>query len=205
MNPKIWTPRYIVDRIRLFFYEKRHENVPWITRDATAILDKRLLPTNVGLEFGSGRSTAWYAHRLKHLTSVEDHKGWYDTVKKQFDGEGLGNVDYYFRSAAGEAKDSDYCKVMDDFNNSSLDFIVVDGKHRDILAVAAVNKLRKGGILLLDDSQRYLDHPTSAPYSVYKTKDGMAEKWKEFQSLVNCWEMIWTSNGVSDTTLFIKN
>ncbi|RMB57952.1 class I SAM-dependent methyltransferase [Dokdonia sinensis] len=204
MNPKIWTPRYIVNRMRNFFFEKRHKDLPWITPEAIAILDEMLTKEDVGVEFGSGKSTAWYAKRMKHLTSVEDHEGWYNAVKKQFETLGLNNVDYLFKSAQGQPEQSDYCKVMNDFEKNSLDFIVVDGKHRDILALEAIDKLKVGGVLLLDDSQRYLAHTTVAPYAVGDTASNMTDNWKNFQNRIKAWRMIWTSNGVSDTAIFIK-
>ena len=204
MNPKIWTPRYIVNRTRNFFFEKGNKNLPWITPDAIAILDELLTKEDVGVEFGSGRSTAWYAERVKHLTSVEDHKGWYDVVKQQFESLGLNNVDYLFKSAEGDPECTDYCKVMDDFKKNSLDFIVVDGKHRDVLALEAIDKIKVGGVLLLDDSQRYLAHATNAPYTVGLDDSKMTANWKKFQEQIAGWRMIWTSNGVSDTAILIK-
>jgi hypothetical protein len=46
-----------------------HPDVPWLTRQAVEILEDWLKPGYVGLEWGSGRSTLWFARRVSHLTS----------------------------------------------------------------------------------------------------------------------------------------
>jgi len=71
------TPRYIWNRLALIVYEQNNPNLPWITRDMINILETWLRPTDIGLEFGSGRSTSWFASRVSHLTSVEDNSEWY--------------------------------------------------------------------------------------------------------------------------------
>lgn len=77
-----WTPRYIWNRLALMADERRHPDAPWLTRTMVEILETWLRPGDVGLEFGSGRSTIWFARRVGHLTSVEHHPGWYAKVKQ---------------------------------------------------------------------------------------------------------------------------
>ena len=78
------TPRYIWNRTALIVYERANPGQPWLTPDMIKILDSWLCPADVGLEFGSGRSTSWFAARVKHLTSVEHNPEWYslDSVVK---------------------------------------------------------------------------------------------------------------------------
>lgn len=205
MNPFIWTPRYLWNRTRLFFYEKNHKNEPWIPAPAVRALEGMLDDKMSGLEFGSGRSTVWYANRLNHLVSIEDHKEWYNEVQKQLEAGGVSNVDYVFKSSqTNENSRSDYCTYIDSFDNESLDFIVVDGKHRDTLANKATQKLVAGGILLLDDSERYLAYASRAPYAIGPELSKMAPSWKLFYEQVGSWEAQTYTNGISDTTIFIK-
>ena len=75
-----WTPRYIWNRLALMAYERQHPDRPWLTRAMIENLDTWLRPDDVGLEFGSGRSTIWFAQKVGHLTSVEHHPGWYAKV-----------------------------------------------------------------------------------------------------------------------------
>jgi predicted O-methyltransferase YrrM len=46
----------------------------------------------------------------------------------------------------------DYAEVIDDVVDGSLDFIVVDGHFREACLRRAVNKLRPGGLLIIDNT-----------------------------------------------------
>lgn len=205
MNPSIWTPRYIVNRARLFFYEKQNKGEPWIPAKAVRALEGMLHSKMKGVEFGSGRSTVWYAKRLKSLVSIEDHEAWYTEVKKQLETTGSSNVEYLFKSSLiDDHGESEYCNYIDSFKNESLDFIVVDGKHRDRVANKSIQKLASGGILLLDDSERYLAYASKAPYALGNDIAKMTPSWIKFHEQVASWKMQRFTNGVSDTALFIK-
>lgn len=205
MNIKIWTPRYLYNRISYYLFEKLNKDKPWITQDAIKILEDILQKNFIGVEFGSGRSTMWYAKRIQHLTSIEDHEGWYEEVLNQFKEANISNITYLFKNSEGiDIAQTDYCRIMDDFKDNSLDFIVIDGKHRDILANKSLLKLKIGGVLLLDDANRYLSHKTKSPYSIKMDDYKMTPSWKNFQKEVRNWKIIWTTNGVSDTAIFIK-
>ena len=91
-----WTPRYIRDRLRWYYYFRTHPDVPWLSEQANTMLESLLKPTDVGIEWGSGRSTCWLAKRVKHLISVEENQPWADVVRKQIQDQGLSNVDYRF-------------------------------------------------------------------------------------------------------------
>lgn len=58
------TPRYVFNRIAVLLDERRNPEHPWLTADAVRILSTLILPTDIGVEFGSGRSTKWFAQRL---------------------------------------------------------------------------------------------------------------------------------------------
>jgi putative heme iron utilization protein len=48
-----------------------HPNWPWLTKEAILLLERLLRPDDIGLEFGSGRSTIWFAERVEKLISIE--------------------------------------------------------------------------------------------------------------------------------------
>ena len=58
-----WTPRYLVNRTRQMLYERSHHDDPWLTPAAIRLLTGLLCPADLGAEFGSGRSTLWFAAR----------------------------------------------------------------------------------------------------------------------------------------------
>ncbi len=69
------TPRYIFNRILVKINQWQYKENPWITSSASRIFDSLLISSDIGVEFGSGRSTLWFAQRLKHLISIEKKNG----------------------------------------------------------------------------------------------------------------------------------
>src|SRR5215210_2091583 len=90
------TPRYVFDRATLWAYSAAHQDEPWLTPRAIALLRDVLRRQDRGLEWGSGRSTAWFAARTAHVISVESSPAWYDRVSRTLSGGGVHNVDYRF-------------------------------------------------------------------------------------------------------------
>src|SRR5437773_2479723 len=123
-----WTPQYIRDRLRWHIYFRRHPDVPWLSEEANAMLETLLKPSDVGVEWGSGRSTCWIAKRVTHLVSVEEHAEWAQTVRKQIEKLGLTNVDYRFHEGQhlDNPEASEYVRVAEGFADRSIDFALVD-------------------------------------------------------------------------------
>jgi len=86
------------------------------------ILENWLRPTDRGIEWGSGRSTIWFAERVGCLVSVEHSPVWYERVSAELKRQGLENVEYHFCE-----DEADYCRVADAFPSDSFDFCLVDG------------------------------------------------------------------------------
>ncbi|HFS66794.1 MAG TPA: hypothetical protein ENK67_01120 [Flavobacteriia bacterium] len=200
-----WNLRYIQNRVKNYLFEKNNPDLPWINPDAIAVFNKLLVKSDVGIECGSGSSTVWFSKRINKLYSIEDNLGWFNKVKKQIESARINNIEYLFRDSNPENPIlSDYCTFIDSFEDESLDFIVVDGKNRDIISLKAIDKIKKGGFIYLDDSQRYLPIKTHAPYAIYKKQDKISDNWKEFITKTKNWRKIWTTNGVSDGTFLLK-
>jgi len=199
------TPRYVVDRVRFEAYQGRNLDKPWLTPAANEILASLLLPKDIGLEWGSGRSTKWFAKRLKHLTSVEHEGRWYERVSRELAQAGITNVDYRLLSLAPGQRGvhSDYVHVSDEFEDGSLGFVLVDGRAREHCANSIVPKLAPGGVLVLDNANWFIDHPTRAPNS-RAGKGAASPGWAAFVQRVAGWRHIWTSCGVSDTAIWIR-
>ena len=165
---KHWTPHYLVNRTFEIFYRKKHFDYPWLTQKANLILSSCIHESDVGLEFGSGMSTLWFARRVSHLTSVEHDRRWYQKIKNIIDERKITNVRYLFckkdqlEERENEAK---YLKVIRDFQQNSLDFSLVDGVYRDSCANAVIDKLRHGGILIIDNANWFLPCNSESPNS----------------------------------------
>lgn len=202
-----WTLRYIVNRLMTIYYEKASPDHPWLTCQANRILDSMLKPSDAGLEFGSGRSTMWFAKRLRCLTSVEHNPEWAAKVRRQLDEKGCINVDYRFipQDVPDEqGGDSAYVRVIDEFAAESLDFCLVDAAYRDFCALKVIDKLKPGGLLVIDNVNRYLPSDTHSPYSRSLADGPAGVVWKEVGQILADWRSIWTSSGVTDTAIYIK-
>jgi predicted O-methyltransferase YrrM len=205
MIKKHWTLTYIKNRIKNYIFEKLNPEMPWINPDAINIFEGLLLKKDIGIEFGSGSSTVWYSKRVKKLISIEDHKEWFKKIKEQIDLKGVSNIEYIFKSTEGDNPlETDYYNYLSQTEDASIDFIVIDGKFRDILALEALKKVKIGGFIFLDDSQRYIPYKTKSPYSIHKEIEKMSSNWILFNKKVQYWRKIQTTNGVSDATFFIK-
>lgn len=198
-----WTPRYVYDRIGLAIWERMHPGLPWLTPEAIRLLGGLLRPADIGLEWGSGRSTRWIAGRIGHLTSVESDPVWYEKVKADL-GK-ASNVRYVFRDCPAGASDvqaTAYASVADLFASNSLDFVLIDGQVRDICARVVLDKIRPGGVLVIDNCNWYLPSRSRSPSSLRTVEVG--SRWSEVHSVLVRWRNIWTSNGVTDTAIWIR-
>ena len=204
MLKKHQTPKYIYYRLKQKRFEKKYPDKPWMTRTSIQLLEQLIRPEDLGLEYGSGRSTIWFAKRCKHLTSIEHHKKWFDNVTKKLSILSNSNVEYIFRELSDNPLDSQYYNSMKNYDNETLDFIIVDGVYRDIISLGAIDKLKKGGILILDNAERYLPNDFKIPESIRNNLKGVSENWKNFNKNVETWRKIWTTNGVTATLLLIK-
>src|SRR5436309_14146462 len=108
------------------------------------ILGSWLRPGDSGLEWGSGRSTLWFAKRVDRLLSIEHDEYWHRRISSQILENGIHNVDYRLC-----LKESEYISSADHLPRESLDFVLVDGIGRDRCAMAALPLLKSGGSLVL--------------------------------------------------------
>lgn len=206
-----WTPRYVRDRLVLMRHERRNPDDPWLTHQMTAILDGWLKPGDCGLEWGSGRSTVWLAKRVSRLETIEDNVNWAKRV------EGLLSS----RSISAEVKlnfapitevdfrqpgNSNYVGFGRAMADTSLDFVLIDGALRDHCAAVAIDKLKPGGIMIVDNVERYIPRAGKSTAPVARDlSDGFeTPEWERVYSILKNWRCVWTSNGVSDTAFWVK-
>jgi hypothetical protein len=122
--------------------------LPWVTYNAIRRLDALLDPSWRMIEFGSGMSTAWYARRVKSLHSIEDDPEWFARLSGTLPPE----VRYELRGPPAYWDLSDY-------EDASVDCAVVDGVARAECVEAVLPKIRPGGWLYLDNSDKDMTRP----------------------------------------------
>jgi hypothetical protein len=142
---------------------------PMLPHEAIRWLDEHLTKDMSVFEFGSGASTLFFASRVGRLVSVEHHEFWHGFVQNTLDDLGFGHCEYLHaspKSADGETdwgslhRDYagmdffDYVNTIGAYPDHSFDLVLVDGRARICCLRRAIQKVRPGGYLLLDDTRR---------------------------------------------------
>jgi hypothetical protein len=161
-------PQKIIPRLRYWWWERHNRDKPWLTRGAIEFCEQHLTRQMRGLEFGSGRSTAWFARRLKQLTSIEYSRQWHQAVREQLHQQEVVNADCRHIELDHPRHEPErasydplprYVQVIDEFADSSLDLIIIDGHYRTTCIRHVLSKVRSGGFLLIDDLGYWPDDP----------------------------------------------
>lgn len=200
-NFKHWSLRYLIDRIKTYVYYRKNPDLPWLTGDVNEYLRTHLSSETVGVEFGAGRSTAWFAKNIKELICVESNSHWYQRVKVKLERAGITNVSLYYV----ETNDiNEYFAPVEESVHAKFDFCLVDGEFRGEVAVKMIDKLKSGAILVVDNINWFLPSSSRSPSSVPPNLEPIDEIWATFSKATQNWEKYWTSNGVTDSAIFIK-
>ncbi len=155
----IWVETFSPARRRQASFERRNPDAPWFVPAAIECIESELRPNFVGFEWGCGRSTLWFAKRVKHITSVEGRKSWFDEISQKIANDGLSDrialrlaevtTEHGFVPEEVER----YAGAIREITDGSLDFVVVDGHFREHCLRQAGKKLRDGGWLIVDNSE----------------------------------------------------
>ncbi|MGH6786718.1 MAG: hypothetical protein ACREBO_07795 [Novosphingobium sp.] len=121
---------------------------PWISYDAQAGIARFLDGKKRVLEFGSGMSTVWYAEHAGEVVSIEDYRPWFEQVSGIIAARGADNVRYRFAEAA------DYAVLCAAERGGGFDLIMIDGSQREACARLAIELVRPGGMIYLDNSDK---------------------------------------------------
>lgn len=216
-----WTPRYLRYRLQAAVRAALRPEEPSLTPQAVRELDRRLTRDMVGAEWGSGNTTRFLARRTKHLTSFETDPSYFEWVRGTLRTEGLTNVDYRLIPHDFEGEDDEeemhrnpVVRASEEFADESLDYVLIDSAPRGCLSRRIAAKIKRGGLLILDNANWYLPPPATlrpvAPGSVSTVlgTPGSAlahhECWPAFAQIIADWTPLWSSNGVQMTLLLIK-
>lgn len=132
---------------------------PWITEGANIVLAAYMSYHNLFaqhnqtgygisvLEFGMGASTLFFSEQkcVTRLVSIEHNKEWYDHVVDKIKNKTAGIYGLY---------DRPYNSKVSYFPDNAFDVIMIDGRDRVECIKSSISKLKPGGILILDNSER---------------------------------------------------
>ena len=141
---------------------------PWLTFEAIRWLASNMDSSMRVFEYGSGGSTLFFARRVLEVVSVEHDPEWHTRTAEALAAAGVRNCTYLLRppepqmdarfassDPAYEGLDfAAYVAAVDDYPDESFDLVSVDGRARTACVLAARSKVKPGGLLLLDNSDR---------------------------------------------------
>ena len=166
---------------------------PWITFEAMDYLAHNLKKDDRVFEFGGGGSTLFFLNRVAEVVTVEHNREWFEVLKKiaaqknasswkgSFVPGEPGNLvvspdpaePAHYASADEPSKGMNYrsyASNIDTFPDGYFTCVVVDGRSRPACMVHSLPKIRKGGWLVLDNSDR--------DYYLAKTEKLLAEQFE---------------------------
>ena len=117
------------------------EPLPWYTYPAIEYVKQLDFSEREVFEYGSGNSTIFWSKLAKRVVSIENNREWYETVRKKVE----SNVEVKLIE-----DDSSYSQEI--LNHNCFDVIVIDGVHRLECAKTSIDKLKSGGMIILDNS-----------------------------------------------------
>lgn len=148
---------------------------PWITYPAIDFLKSIIEPNMIVFEYGSGGSTFYFADYARHVISIEHDEMWYYIVKDKIENEKIRNVEYFLvkpvranmslintNESTYDSQDENfigysfesYVKTIDNYPDKYFDMIIVDGRSRTSCIDHSINKIKPGGYLIVDNSER---------------------------------------------------
>lgn len=152
------------------------DRLPWMSFKVIRWLDRFLKPSMHVFEYGAGGSTPFVARRVHKLVTVEHDPHWIAPVAEVLRSDGIVNCEMvlippvedpsrrnvpfgprsytsFSPEAAGYSFEA-YVRGIDAFADKGFDLVLVDGTARPSAVAHAIPKVRPGGYLLLDDSDK---------------------------------------------------
>ena len=150
--------------------------VPWLTFDAIDFISMHVGPHSRVFEYGSGGSTLFWAHLGARCTSVEHDGSWFHEVRRRLGDraavdyrlvapeslpDGAADLDASDPRAYGTADASlrrhsfrAYASQIDQFPDEHFDVVLVDGRARPSCVMHGAPKVKPGGLLVIDNTER---------------------------------------------------
>jgi predicted O-methyltransferase YrrM len=181
---------------------------PWITFPAIRFLERVIRPHMRVFEYGSGGSTLFFARRVREVISIEHDPVWALRVGENLQKKALNHCQircvvaelslattrqdpadphaYRSHDLASEDKQFiQYASSIDSHPDHSLDIILIDGRARPSCFLHSIPKVRCGGYIVWDNTEReyywpgmrlapvyfqLLDFPGPTPYAQLFTR-----------------------------------
>jgi len=121
--------------------DSENMEIPWFTFPAIEYLSQIDMRDFDIYEWGSGNSSKFFARRCRSITSIESNLEWFDYGSDNLEeNQKIKLLNY-----------QEYATEIDK-ENMKYDVIIIDGIDRYECAKAALNNIKKGGMIILDNS-----------------------------------------------------
>jgi len=202
---KHWSPRYITNRLKDIIFQFFNPHLPWLTPDSIKLIKKIIKKKDTALELGSGRSTIWISGLVETLYSIETDKSWFNYVDLKIKKQNIKNINLILvRNNNKSNFRKSYMEELRLFNKTKFDIILIDGKFRDLSTIYCIKMLNPGGVLIIDNINRYLPSNSFSPNSRTYKMGPLNKNWESIGLTLKNWRSVWTTNGVTDTAIFFK-
>lgn len=142
--------------------------IPWINFSLKNWLDKNLNKNMIVFEYGSGGSSIYFSNNCKQVVSIEHNEKWFNDVNNKIIKLNIKNINLNLISPSNERDDfyattdeelfnknfKQYVHAIDNYPDNYFDVVFVDGRSRNACIRESIKKIKKGGFLILDNSER---------------------------------------------------
>ena len=142
---------------RLFKLSPMKASLPWMPYSTIIKLHSVISKDFNILETGSGGSSLFFLQRCKTLTSLEHDKKWILELENKISVPKFkSRWSLILRDLTTEAlNQSPYLDYIKNQKEEAFDLISIDGRLRSESLKIASSKVKRGGFILLDNSDRY--------------------------------------------------
>jgi precorrin-6B methylase 2 len=132
--------------------------VPWLTYPFVDFIAPRLNKSHEIFEFGGGNSTLFWSNLVGSVDAIDHDKKWVEMISKQLPTNGkivyveVENIHYTELAFQPIGKVNTYNQWLKN-NAKRYDIIIVDGVDRNNCILNAVNALKEGGIIVIDNME----------------------------------------------------
>jgi hypothetical protein len=144
--------------------------IPWITFPAISHIQKFISKNMKVFEYGSGGSTIYFAERVEEVNSIEHDKEWFTKlsivlernkirnvrlkISEPLKEEAAENIYYSDNENYKGLSFKNYVLEINKFPDRYFDIILIDGRARNACFLHSFSKLKKGGLLIWDNTER---------------------------------------------------
>ncbi|MFM6972310.1 MAG: hypothetical protein ACKOXJ_01660 [Alphaproteobacteria bacterium] len=146
-----------------FSVDENFNAIPWYSFEAIEFLKTHLKPEHRVFEFGSGSSTIFFNNHCSKVVAIETNNSWFEIICEKIH----GNVDsdnnhfisknseiFLLENAIDNVEYENFANNYSKKNNFKFDFIAIDSLKRHLCTLNSIESIKKGGFLILDDSER---------------------------------------------------